>query len=853
MQRFYRALLHLYPASFRQEYGEEMLRVFARGDRSTAAIVGETIVNAAAVHLDILRQDLRYATRTLMRSPGFAITAILVVALGVGANTAVFSLTDHIFLSPLPFPAPDRLVKLWQAQPGYGRMEYSPANYRDMKNAAKSFEAVGQYFSQSLNLVGDGEPVRVEAGQLSSDVMPVLGVAPAMGRWFSVEDDIDGAPHTVILSDGFWKSRYGADPGILGHKLLLNNAPYVVVGVMPASFRFPRRDIDLWVPNPLTVAAFSDRNNNYLNVIARLKPGVTLEAARAEGNVIARQLEAQYPREDEKTGVNMYLLKDDISAQSRLMLGTLAGAAACVLLIACANLANLLLARAMARRKELSVRASMGAGRERLARQMITESLIPSLLGGVLGVAIAISAAPALTRLAPTNLPISAAPPLNLRLFGMAALFTLITGMAFSVIPAWRIGSKTNFSGLREGSRSGGGQKARLRSILVVAEVVVSVVLLVSAGLLLRALWRVQSVNPGFQPSHVLTMRTVLPWPKYQNTAVADTFYRRVLGDARRIPGVTGASYISFLPMVMGGGIWPITVDGQVNVQRNANHTASSRFVLPGFFESMGIPLLRGRDIEEADDSKRPPVAVVSKSFAERYWPGQDPLGRHFSSINGDQMVVGVVGDILVRGLEQTSEPQMYFAARQMPDASFIFYQPKDFVVRSTLPPATLVPLLRDIVHAADPQQPISDVQTMEDVIDAETASRQLQVRVILLFAATAFLLAGIGIHGVLSFAVSQRTPEIGVRIALGAQRGDILGMILRQGAWLALAGLVPGVALAYWAALAMQALLAGVQPGDLTTFASAAGLAGVMTIAGCLVPALRAVRIDPLTAIRAE
>jgi predicted permease len=860
----YRALLRLYPTSFRTEYGEEMCAIFERRVRQASGLAlialwidapVEILFNALAAHTDILRQDLRYTVRTLLRSPGFTITAILVVALGVGANTAVFSVTDNIFLRALPYANPDRLVRIWESHEGYSRIELSPANYRDFKNAATSFESVGMFDSQQMSLVGQGDPTRVEAGEVSSEVLGMLGTQPVLGRSFTAADDRWGAPGTVVLGFPMWQSLFGGDPNILGRKMVLDDKPYTVIGVLPRDFHFPSRQIALWVPLPMPDNAYQDRDNNFLRCVAKLKPGVSLATALAEAKVIFGQLERQYPQENKDVRANLYLMRDDVGPQTRLLLGTLGGAALCELLIACTNLANLLLARALARRKELSVRMALGAGRERLVRQMITESLVLAALGGALGVAVAIAAVPLLARLTPTNLPISEVPPTDFRLLGFAALLTLITGAVFGLIPALRVSGRGDLSGLREGSRSGGGQKARLRSTLVIAEVMMSVVLLVSTGLLLRALWRVQGVDPGFRTGGLLTLRTALPLPKYEVTARRVQFYHSVLDDVRQIPGVTGAAYTSFLPMVMGGGIWPVSVDG-VTLDRRENHTASARFISPQLFQTMGIPLKRGRDLQESDTLQRPLVIVVSESFVDRYWPGQDPIGRHITFGAGtpkDRIVVGVVGNIRVRGLEQQSEPQVYMPYTQVEDGWYGFYAPKDLVIHSALPPGALMPTVREIIRRADPQEPISDVRTMVDIVDAQTASRTLQVRVIAVFAGIAFLLAGVGIHGVLSFAVSQRTPEIGVRIALGARGADILAMILRQGAVLAAAGVLPGVLLAYAAGRSMQALLAGVQPGDLATFSSAAALSAAMALAGCMIPAMRAVRVDPLTAMRAE
>jgi predicted permease len=485
---------------------------------------------------------------------------------------------------------------------------------------------------------------------------------------------------------------------------------------------------------------------------------------------------------------------------------------------------------------------------------LVTESLVLALAGGALGVLVAAAAVPLLARLVPASLPIAQSPSIDLRVLIFAGLVSGLTGIGFGVLPALRACRHSDFSALREGTRAGGGHKERLRSLLVVAEVTASVVLLVAAGLLVRALWRIEATDPGFRTGGVLTLRTALPLPKYNETARRAGFYTQVLSGVRALPGVSSAAYISFLPMVMRGGIWPVIVDGKsVETQRSGAHTASLRYVTPGFFATMGIPLHRGRDVGESDSMDAPFAAVVSESFVRRYWPDQDPLGRHFTMAFHDRMVVGVVGDIRVRGLERNSEPQVYLPYRQVPDGWLAFYPPKDLVIRSATGPGTLLPAVRRIIRGADAEQPVSDVRTMADIVEEQTASRSAQVRVLGAFAAIAFLLAGVGIHGLLSFAVSRRTQEIGVRIALGAQPGEIVKMIVRQGAVLAGAGIVPGVVLAYAAGRAMEGLLAGVQPGDALTFASAIGLCVLMTVLGSLVPALRAVRIDPITAIRSE
>jgi len=870
--RAYRALLHLYPASFRGEYGEEMAAIFRHRLRDAdgpfawlalwIGVAGETIVNALAVHWDIFRQDLQYAARTLTRARGFAATAILIVALGVGANTAAFSLTDFVLFRPLPFPDANRLVTLWERTLGYGRLQLSPANYHDWRLAATSFERVGAYTTVSKNFVGNGEPERLEGAFVTADLFPALGVSAALGRTYSAGQDFrilpngtDGEDAILVLGDPLWRRAFGADTEIIGRTVVLSERPFTVIGVMPPAFSFPTRKAEFWIPYAVTPGDYADRGNNYLYGIGRLKPGVTLSSARIEMSVVAARSRQQYPKENEGIDVTVNAFRDELSQQSRTMVLALSGAALCVLLIVCANLANLLLARALARRQELAVRTAMGAGRERLVRQLATESLVLAALGGALGVLVAVLVVPLLWQLVPANLPTSATPGLDLRVLGFAAVLTLVTALAFGLAPlvtTTRRGADADVRGLREGARAIGGHKERLRGVLVIVEVLASVVLLITTGLLVRALWTIQARDPGFRPDGILTMRTALPMPRYARTAARTAFYTRVLDEVRAIPGVSGAAYISFLPMVVPGGIWGVGLPGRP-AERRDQATASMRFVTPGFFSSLKIPLRRGRDVSELDTMTTQMVAVVSESFVKRYFPDDEGIGHTFTFGFTDRSIVGVVADIRVRGLERSSEPQVYVPYRQQPDSSFVGYTPKDLVVTASTPLEQLAPAVRGIIGKADPRLPVSDVRPMTDIIDAETASRSVQVRVLAGFAFVAFLLAAIGIHGVLSFAVSQRTPEIGVRIALGAQRGDILGMVLKQGVALVGAGLLPGLALAYFAGRTLQTLLAGVTPADLPTFGAVIGLTLLMALGGTLLPTLRALRIDPIKAIRAE
>ncbi len=549
--------------------------------------------------------------------------------------------------------------------------------------------------------------------------------------------------------------------------------------------------------------------------------------------------------------MSVYRTRDNMAPRFRLMLISLGGASLCLLLLTCANLANLLLARAAAHARELAVRAALGAGRLRIVRQLITQSVVLTSLGGALGVLIAVVTVPLFSALVPPTLPLDTQPTLDLRVLAVAALFTIVTALGFGLLPALRVG-RTGFDALRDSNRSGGGRKQRLRAVLVTVEVTISVILLITSGLLIRAVWRVQSVDPGFVSQNVLTLQTALPRPKYDSPVRRKEFYDRVLTGVRALPGVQSAAYITGLPMIWTGLINGVEVPGQ-EVRSARSRGVSHRWVTPQYFKTMGIPVRRGRDIEDADTGDRAWVAVVSASFAERYWPGQDPLGKTFKHLDRTRTVVGVVGNVKVRGLERTSEPQMYLPAPQTPDNMSAIFDPKDLVIRHSGQDAPLVSAVRQVVRAVDPAQPISDVRPLAAVIAGETASRRAQLDVLGVLAVVAVLLSGIGIYGLLAYTVSQRSQEIGVRLALGADPARVGRMIFADGMRLALLGIVPGVVGAYAAGRGMSALLFGIAPSDPVTFATGVGLALAMTLAGSIVPTLRAVRVTPMSVLRSE
>jgi putative ABC transport system permease protein len=860
--RIYRLLLHLYPASFRADYGDEMEAIFrldlrnARGAARIALWVGvvrEVIMNAPAVHWDILKQDLRYTARTLNRARGFALTAVLVTALGVGANTAAFSVADFVLLRPLPFADPDALVRLCEGPRsggGWGCMnELSPANYRDFKAMSSSFDAMGAFTGAGVNLVGAGEPRRLEIAPVTPEVLPVLGVAPALGRVFEPGENDRRA---VVISYGLWQSQFGGDPAVLGRDVHLDGVPHTVIGVMPRGFYFPTRNVLMWTALSFRDEDYEDRTNTYIRGVARLKPGVTFEQARADLEVIAARLARDYPDTNAETGISFFRIRDNMSPRFRLMLMAVGGASLCLLLLTCANLANLLLARAAARERELAVRAALGAGRERLMRQLVTESLILTLVGGAGGLLVAAAGVPLFASLVPDTLPIATEPTVDVRVIAFAALFTTLTAFGFGLFPAIRAGRRTAFDALREGVRTGGGAKQRLRAVLVTVEVTMSVILLITSGLLIRAVWRVQAIDPGFEPENVLAIHVALPRPKYDKPVQRVQFYDRVLERVRALPGVQSAAFTSGLPMVTTGLVTAVAVPGR-EVRPYRREGVSHRWVTPHYFTTMGIPFQRGRDVEDGDRGDHAWVAVVSASFAERYWPGQDPIGKSFRHLDDTRTVVGVVGDIRVRGLERTSEPQMYLPAAQAPDSMPGGFDPKDLVIRHSGQVNAVVSAVRQIVHAIDAEQPVSNVRPMTDVVAGETASRRGQLQVLGVFAVVAILLSAVGIYGLLAYTVSQRSQEIAVRLALGANPARVGRMILGDGMRLALFGVIPGMLGAYAAARGMSALLFGVAPSDPATFASAVGVALLTVFAGTLVPAWRAVRLTPMSVLRAE
>jgi predicted permease len=815
-----------------------------------------------------LRQDLRQAARSLRRSPGFAATAVLVTALGVGATTAAFTLADYVLLRPLPFPASDRLVKIVQGSATRpptlrglaGTNDISPALYLAWKSVATSFGAMGAYGLVSANLTGSGEPERLEGAVVTADALETVGIVPAAGRTLTAEDDAAGAPCRVLISDGLWRRRFGGERATIGTHLRIDDEQCEVVGVMPRGFNFPARTTMFWRSIRFPQDAPEIFGNRSLRAIARLRPDTSVDQARAQLIGASAALSRTWPAEAANVVPVMLQLRDEITQQSRMLLWAMAGAAACLLLIACTNLASLMLARATARARELAVRTALGASPGRLVRQLSTESLVLVVAGGILGTVAAIAALPTAARLVPTALPVAEIPGVDVRMLLVALVATLGTVLGFGVLPAIRAARRADGGDMRESARTGSTRAtSRARDTLVVIQVAASIVLLVGAGLLVRALVRVQSTPVGFNADRVMTVRTLLPVSKYGAQALRVDFYRRVLEEVTSLPGVSAAAYTSYLPFTMRGGVWDVTVPGRP-AQPGRIENGSARFVTPLYFRTMEIPVVSGRTFDETDSIQAQPVAIVSESFVRSYLEGREALGLTFQfGPAGPRTIVGVVGDVRVRGLETSSEPQVYLSYQQHGDNRLMGYTPKDLVVRVSSGDAdrsaidALVPAIRRIVSNADPAQPVSDVQPLSALVAGETATRAVQVRVLGVFAAVACVLAGVGLHGLLAFVVSTRTREFGVRLALGARPRQILALVARRGLLLAGVGAAAGIIIAYATARWIESLLAGLSPADPATLAAAVAFSLAMALAGSLLPAVRASRIHPKQALQSD
>jgi predicted permease len=804
-------------------------------------------------------KDIRYSLRVLLRNPAFTVTALLTLALGIGFNTAIFSVVDSVLLRPLPLKDPDRVVSVWEhsLRAGIDRNEMAPANYFDLRNQNQVFEGVGAFGEVSLNLTGAGEPERLDGRLVSANVFGLLGVKPALGRTFAPEEDQPGRERVVVLSDGLWRRRFNSDPTIVGRNITLNAEPYTVVGVMPPDFFFPEREGELWTPWAMQPEEASGRGDHYVRVMARLKPGITMQQANAEVGAIAARLSNEYPRTNEGLGFLVSSFHEDYVGNLRTPILILFAAVALVLLIACANVANLLLAQATSRRREIAIRTALGASRFAIIRQLLVQSLLLASGGGVLGVFGAVWGVQWLSRLAPESLSKLQSVSVDARVFVFTLGVTLLTALVFGAVPAFHASRSKPGETLSEVGRDGGGgiSGRYVRRVLVVAEVALAVVLLVGAGLLIRSFQRLRQVDPGFRSDNLLTMRMVLPNSKYAKPEQKRAFYDEVLRRVDELPGVESAGMITFLPLSFSGMNFAFSIEGRATPGDMNLPLAVYRVVSPDYFRSMGIPLQRGRFFDSRDTAEAPPAIVVNRRMAEHFWPGEDPSGKRLKigpvdSPNPWATVAGVVGDVRQSGFYGDQNFEIYVPYAQERRG---FVAPRDLVVRTTGDPASLAGAVRQAVWAVDKDQPISNVKTMDQALAASVSRERFQTLLLALFATLALVLACVGLYGVISYAVVQRTHEIGVRMALGAQASDVLRLVINQGMLLTLIGLVIGIAGAFAVTRVMTEMLYGITATDPLTFAGVPLVLGVIALLACYIPARRATKVDPLIALRYE
>lgn len=805
-----------------------------------------------------LWRNLRYGLRGLWKHPGFTLVAVFSLALGIGANTAIFSLVNEVLFKPLPFREADRLAMVWEDSSaiGFPRDTPAPANYADWKAQNQVFEDMAALDWRNFNLTGDGEPEKVMAFGVTANFFSLLGVQPALGRSFLPAEDKPGTNKVVVLSHQLWQRRYGGQADIVGKDILLNYEKYTVVGVMPVGFQFMQAHIGLWVPMALSAEELASRGNHYLNVVGRLKPGVSVEQAQADIGLITERIARTYPDEAGNLKAAVVSLREQLAGDARRPLSLLLVAVGFVLLIACANIANLLLARAAHRRKEIAIRTALGASRSQIIVQLLTESVLLAGLGGVLGAVLASWSFEFLRKLIPPGMTMTTELKLDLPVLLFTLAVSLLTGLVFGLLPAIQA-SKVDFhETLKQGGR--GSLSAvgnRMRGALVVTEVTLALVLLVGAGLLVQTLYHLQNQYALFQPDQLLAVRTGLPDGKYNEHAKRVAFYDQVLERVNALPGVVSAGYTTSVPLQWKGGANGFSIEGrepQQNVPPNANH----RQISEQYLQTMGIALREGRYFDNHDDRQAVPVVIVNETLARQHWPGQSPLGKRIKigAPESDRpwlTIVGVVADVRQMGLDVPVKAEMYLPYRQI--TTHLFFRPRDLVIRSSGPPLDLVSAVRREVHAVDPDQPLSNIATMSEQLGEETQQRRIGMILLVTFAALALLLATLGIYGVLAYFVAQHTSEIGVRMALGAQRRDVLGMVLGKGMTLVGLGIGLGLAVALILTRLMKSLLYGVAAADPLTFVGIAALLALVAFLACYLPAQRATKVDPLIALRAE
>jgi putative ABC transport system permease protein len=803
--------------------------------------------------LEALRQDVRFGVRTLIRRPGFATIAVLTLGVGMGATTAIFSLIDSVLLKPLPFHEPDRLTMVWEVRPRFNqpRIEVAPLNYVDWEQQVRAFESLAAYINGFVNLTGAGTPERLVAVQVTPNLFPTLGVDPLVGRWFVAPEGSPGQTAVAILSYGLWQRRFGGDGGIVGQTIRLDGRPHLVVGVMPRGFQFPRGDVQVWTPIDIRAGwGVRSRGTFFLSVVGRLKPNVSVDQANAELQAVTTALAQTYPENIDSTAFAVPL-QQDLTRNARTSFVLLLSAAALVLLIACANVAGLLVTRGAERDREFAVRTALGCSRMQLLRQLLVEGLLLAAGGAVVGLLLATRTFDLLETLVPDSLRGAVAPTLDLRLLTVALVAVLLTGLVFGLVPlrhALRMDLRTPLNARTTGAVTG---RRRAQAAFVASEVALAVVVLFSTGLMIRTLLNLQAVDPGFRVDNVLTANVQLTAADYPTPERQNVFYREVRDRVGGLPGVVSAGFTTFLPYTVRIGAGPITVEGRPD-PGDASNVATIRYVTPDYLRTLGVPLLSGRGFSDRDTGT-PAIALVSERVTA-FFDG-NPVGQRitFGSFGPASMtVVGVVGDIKGEGLDvPNTRGTVYVPAAQIDQVGF--FSPRALAIRTTSNPAALVAAVQDEIWAVNPNQTISDVRTLESIVEGQISGRKVQTGLFTAFGGLALFMAALGVYGLLSFVVTSRTRELSVRAAMGAQRRDLVSLIARDSAVSVVCGLMGGLALAMIVSRSMSSLIYGVEPLDWVSLASSSSVLALVAGLAALLPVWRATRVDPMAVLRAE
>ena len=802
--------------------------------------------------METLWNDARFGARMLARTPGFTIVAVLTLALGIGANAAIFSIVNTLMIKPLPLPDSERLVSILSADSS-GRQQFlSFPDFEDLQKQTKVFEGFSAMVPQSVNLTGRPEPTRVRGGFVSDNFFTLLGVSVSEGRAFQPGDDVIGAPNVVVLQHEAWQTTFSGDPAIVGKSIVLNNQPFTVVGILPRGFRFPFDETEVWMPHhtwpPFSAGnSYQKRLNGLVAPIGKLRVGTSLSTGQAELDTIGARLSAQYPEAGPGRSIRATPLRDSVISNVRQMVLVLMGAVVFVLLIACANVANLMLARASARQAEIATRAALGAGRGRLVKQMLTEAALLWMAGGVLGVVLGYLGLQALMASAPAPLPGGLVPTLDWTVIAFTFAISAFTGVLFGASAALRFSRPNLTEMLKEGARSGSGRaRVRMSGALVVSQVALTLVMLAGSALMLRSFQKLTQVDVGFRPDNLLTLEYRLPANKYPDGAVQWETHRQIVERVRAVPGVKSASVVRAVPFGGNGTTIQYRIPGTAEIPLQDLPRLVLNFPDPYYFETMGIPLLRGRGLAQTDIAEAPPVVVISKRFADRAWPNQDPIGRNVEFPTAQPpvtaTVIGVVGDVKHYSLSEADRPQAYAPQAQQPN---IF---NSLVVRTEGEPTSYTNAVRSAIWSVDADQPMWKIYTMDFMIQRSLGQPAFMMRLMVVYALIGLLLAAVGLYGVMAYAVAQRSTEIGVRMALGAQSGDVLGLILRRGARLTVAGLVLGGVAAFALGGSVRSLLFGVQPTDPAALSTAAFVLLGVALLASYIPARRATKANPVS-----